>query len=413
MDANSELKVYWLLELFMPHDGVTLGYYHTGFRDIGGYSKTTKNPEEAKKYDSKRQAENAAARLYSKIGVWRAIEQGFYENSPAVPEKDALVWMRSQAKALGLEGAEDETPFFLARFLETKFAVSDNSKNSVEVTDSCKKLAEAIERALGWRDLSHDRELWEILETAVGILNSTTSTEPVEVEKSGAVAWRFWIDDPDSCFKPHWSGWSTDKGFKDLCERAGHRVEYAYPGNTLAHDGGGEFEICVECGQPTMHMGNICFTCTKAALKAALTPAAPQGGKLLPAIAYAKGEDNKNENYIVCTPEFYSKYARTLNNDNHSEPCGDCGEEYLECDCGVVDFTDIEANIDDETPAASTEEIKWKVGEFRSSHTPTLVVRLIAEGDQDIAEYEKHHSFIRWIYSSIAENENNNAISSK
>lgn len=42
------------------------------------------------------------------------------------------------------------------------------------------------------------------------------------------VAWKFWVDNPDSSLKPHWTGWSTAPGFRDLCERMGYRAEFAY-----------------------------------------------------------------------------------------------------------------------------------------------------------------------------------------
>lgn len=51
---------------------------------------------------------------------------------------------------------------------------------------------------------------------------------PPEADRM-AVAWRFWIDNPDSDFAPHWSLWSTDEGFRRLCEKQGFRAEYAHP----------------------------------------------------------------------------------------------------------------------------------------------------------------------------------------
>jgi hypothetical protein len=43
------------------------------------------------------------------------------------------------------------------------------------------------------------------------------------------VAWRFWCNDPASTWADHWSPWSTDRGFRDLCEKQGFRVEFACP----------------------------------------------------------------------------------------------------------------------------------------------------------------------------------------
>lgn len=40
----------------------------------------------------------------------------------------------------------------------------------------------------------------------------------------------------------------------------------------------------------------------------------------------------------------------------------------------------------------------WKVGEFRSSHTPSETVLCLAKDQGEIERYEKHHSFVRWVY---------------
>lgn len=75
--SNVKLETYWLVELFLP-GGNSLGYYHTGFTDISGQSRATKNPHEARKYSSLENANAMAKRLHSKQGVWKAISHGFY-----------------------------------------------------------------------------------------------------------------------------------------------------------------------------------------------------------------------------------------------------------------------------------------------------------------------------------------------
>ncbi|MBN3757165.1 hypothetical protein G3N95_29780 [Paraburkholderia sp. Tr-20389] len=39
----------------------------------------------------------------------------------------------------------------------------------------------------------------------------------------------------------------------------------------------------------------------------------------------------------------------------------------------------------------------WRVGLFKSSSNPGKQVRVLADGAAQIAEHEKHHSFVRWI----------------
>lgn len=48
------------------------------------------------------------------------------------------------------------------------------------------------------------------------------------------VAWRFWVDDPESVFEPDWSAWSGDDSFRELMSRYAAKplvtvkVQYAY-----------------------------------------------------------------------------------------------------------------------------------------------------------------------------------------
>jgi hypothetical protein len=76
-------KYCWLVELFLP-EGNSMGYYHTGFTGLDGFSsRTTQDANEARKYETKEDAEKVAAKLAHLQGVWRAIEHGFMAEHPA------------------------------------------------------------------------------------------------------------------------------------------------------------------------------------------------------------------------------------------------------------------------------------------------------------------------------------------
>lgn len=73
----TQTEYFWLVELFEGSNGNSAGFYHTGFVDIGGYSRTTKNPHEARRY-TKEQAIAVAEKLGTTLtGTWRAVEHGF------------------------------------------------------------------------------------------------------------------------------------------------------------------------------------------------------------------------------------------------------------------------------------------------------------------------------------------------
>lgn len=69
----------WLVELFEGDGtGNSAGWYHTGFVDIGGHSRTTKHAYEARRYHTRDAAEHVAAKLGTTLtGTWRAVEHGF------------------------------------------------------------------------------------------------------------------------------------------------------------------------------------------------------------------------------------------------------------------------------------------------------------------------------------------------
>ena len=80
-----------------------------------------------------------------------------------------------------------------------------------------------------------------IVEGNTFLAEHDAQSAPAPVQVDGLpVAWRFWVDDPTSALMPHWTGWSADAGFRGLCEKLGHRAEFAYAIAATAADGAGE-----------------------------------------------------------------------------------------------------------------------------------------------------------------------------
>lgn len=90
----------WLVELFRGDgSGNSLGYYHTGFTDIDGGSRSTRNVHEAKRY-TKGQAEQTAAKLgHALHGTWKAVEHGFETSQPAAPDYTEIMLAARKAHA--------------------------------------------------------------------------------------------------------------------------------------------------------------------------------------------------------------------------------------------------------------------------------------------------------------------------
>lgn len=79
----------WLVELFEGDgSGNSAGFYHTGFVDIGGRSRTTRDPFKARRYGTRDQADAVATELGTTLtGTWRAVEHGFAAAPPpSAPE---------------------------------------------------------------------------------------------------------------------------------------------------------------------------------------------------------------------------------------------------------------------------------------------------------------------------------------
>ena len=69
----------WLVELFEP-SGNSMGCYHTGFTGSCRSSRTTRDPNKARRYATRVDALKVCVRLLHMKGVWRAVEHGFGDN---------------------------------------------------------------------------------------------------------------------------------------------------------------------------------------------------------------------------------------------------------------------------------------------------------------------------------------------
>lgn len=74
----------WLVELFLGDGtGNSLGWYHTGFTDISGNSRSTQDPLKAKRYSTWREANLVSVKLgHTLQGTWRAVQHGFVSQPP-------------------------------------------------------------------------------------------------------------------------------------------------------------------------------------------------------------------------------------------------------------------------------------------------------------------------------------------
>lgn len=90
----------WLVELFEP-GGNSMGYYHTGFTEFLPFeSRTTRDPNKARRYQRRADALMVCARLLHMRGSWRAVEHGFDDNKTP-NDRDHL---RAESPSSGLQG---------------------------------------------------------------------------------------------------------------------------------------------------------------------------------------------------------------------------------------------------------------------------------------------------------------------
>jgi len=84
-------EVCWLVEHFHA-TGNSTGEYHTGFTDLHGESRRTRDPQKARRYQTQSFAEGTAEKLgATMVGQWRAVEHCFHDTTPLQPQdaKDA------------------------------------------------------------------------------------------------------------------------------------------------------------------------------------------------------------------------------------------------------------------------------------------------------------------------------------
>ena len=85
----------WLVELFEP-SGNSMGYYHTGFTEFLPFeSRTTRDPNKARRYATRVDALKVCVRLLHMKGVWRAVEHGFEDSKTPNAEVTGLGRNRS------------------------------------------------------------------------------------------------------------------------------------------------------------------------------------------------------------------------------------------------------------------------------------------------------------------------------
>lgn len=108
----SSTRFCWLIELFGP-DGNSMGYYHTGFSDLGYRSRATQDVHQARKY-SKEDAEKEASKLLHLAGTWRATQHGFSASPPSLPQ-DVVEALNIAAERVKREPQDEGTALFKAQ----------------------------------------------------------------------------------------------------------------------------------------------------------------------------------------------------------------------------------------------------------------------------------------------------------
>lgn len=89
----------WLVELFSSDETDSLGYYHTGFTNLSGESRSTKDPYQARRYATFEEAQKIASSMLNILGVWKAIEHGFHK-PVVVQEKQEPILYQTRARPL-------------------------------------------------------------------------------------------------------------------------------------------------------------------------------------------------------------------------------------------------------------------------------------------------------------------------
>lgn len=93
-EQPQQAEFCYLVELFLGDGtGNSLGWYHTGFTDLGGNSRSTQDPLRARRYPTWREANLVAVKLgHTLQGTWRAVQHGFATTppSPSIAQPEAV-----------------------------------------------------------------------------------------------------------------------------------------------------------------------------------------------------------------------------------------------------------------------------------------------------------------------------------
>lgn len=139
--AAAPTQFWHLVELFEP-DGNSLGFYHTGWTDIDGHSRTTTDPWQAHRYCSHAEAQIVAEKLLSKRGVWRVVEHGFDGNTQtAAPQPEPLTERAKFDHRRSLLLGADPSPWQAGELLRLIIESAPESQSAP--TDRCTAPADA------------------------------------------------------------------------------------------------------------------------------------------------------------------------------------------------------------------------------------------------------------------------------
>ena len=107
-EPGERTEFCWLIELFLPHGGNSLGRYHTGFTDLHGNSRSTPDVYQARRYPTKEAAQAAATKLgHTLQGVWHAVEHGFASPPPQAREPRGRILAGYPALWVGVRALRD------------------------------------------------------------------------------------------------------------------------------------------------------------------------------------------------------------------------------------------------------------------------------------------------------------------
>lgn len=186
----------WLVELFLPHGGNSLGFYHTGFTDLSGNSRSTADPHKAKRYATKGEAEAVAEKLgFTLQGVWRAVEHGFATPTPPTePSKvEAALMMQPKPVSNVVPGKVHCAKCGFSLIRTNLYVNSGTTGPGGEETEPCPNDGNPL-LPVTWE--AEAREAWarceELFERAIAA-EKALATHP-KTEQAGVRQFEEWLD---------------------------------------------------------------------------------------------------------------------------------------------------------------------------------------------------------------------------